>query len=166
LEESVPAVALNVILEEFNGIVTLAGAISAGTLELNPTTIGPLVAAALKPTVHVVAPPEDREAGAHAREETVKAGVTRMFPPVADTGTGYPATDAPKVSLTSMYIELAVGASATVTTATLPSGIVFVFNPLVRQVNAAAPPTQLIPLPAAVIAGPGVTENPVTLAAG
>jgi hypothetical protein len=159
-------VALNVTLEEFNGIVTLAGAISAGTLELNPTTTGPLIAAVLRPTVHVVAPPEDREAGAHAREETVKAGVTKIFPPVAETETGYPSTDAPSVPLTPMAIELAVGASATVMTATLPSGIVFVFSPLVRQVNAAAPPTQLIPLPAAVIAEPGVTENPVTLAAG
>jgi hypothetical protein len=159
-------VALNVTFEEFNGIVTLAGAISAGTLELNPTTTGPLVAAVLRPTVHVVAPPEDIEAGAHAREETVKAGVTKTLPPVAETETGYPSTDAPNVPLTPMAIELAVGASAIVTTATLPSGIVFAFIPVVRQVNAAAPPTQLMPFPAAVIAEPGLTEKPVTPADG
>jgi hypothetical protein len=67
----VPAVAVNVTVEEFNGIVTLAGTAMAGTLELNPTTTGPLVAAALRLTVHAVAPPEDREMGAHPRD-TVK----------------------------------------------------------------------------------------------
>jgi len=51
----VPAVAVKVALEELNGIVTLAGTDGAVTLELNPTTTGLLVAAALRPTVHVVA---------------------------------------------------------------------------------------------------------------
>ena len=161
-----PAVAVKVALEELSGIVTLGGTERAGTVELNPTTTGPLVAAALRPTVHVVAPPEDREVDAHAREETVKAGVTKTLPPVGETAIGYPATDAPKVPLTPMTIELALGASATVTTATLPSGIVFVFSPLVRQVNAVPPPTQLILLPADVMAALGVTEKLVTLAEG
>ena len=52
------------------------------------------------------------------------------------------------------------------TTATLPSGIVFVFSPLVRQVYAVPPPTQLMLLPADVIAALGVTEKLVTLAEG
>jgi hypothetical protein len=162
----VPAVAVNVTLEEFNGMVTLAGTAKAGTLELNPTTTGPLVAAALRLTVHVIAPPEDREVGAHPREDTIKAGVTNMLPPVAETAIGYPATDAPRVPLRPMDIELALGASATVTTATLPSGIVFVLSPLVRQVYAVPPPTQLMLLPAEVIAALGVTEKLVTLAEG
>jgi hypothetical protein len=159
-------VVVKVALEELSGIVTLGGAGRAGTLELNPTTAGPLVAAAFRLTVHVVDPPVDRELGAHAREDTVKAGVTKMLPPVAETVIGYPAADAPRVPLTPMGIELALGASATVTTATLPSGIVFVFSPLVRQVYAVPPPTQLMLLPADVIAALGVTEKLVTLAEG
>jgi len=159
-------VAVKVELEELSGIVTLEGAERAGTLELSPTTTGPLVAAALRLTVHVVVPPADSELGAHAREDTVKAGVTKMLPPVAETVIGYPAADAARVPLTPMGIELAPGASATVTTATLPSGIVFAFSPLVRQVYAVPPPTQLILLPADVMAALGVTEKLVTLAEG
>ena len=161
-----PAVAVKVALEEFSGIVTLAGTGREGRLELNPTTTGPLVAAALRPTVHVVAPPEDREVGAHTRELKVAGAATAMLPPVAETAMGYPATDAPKAPLTPMDIEPAFGASVTVTTATLPSGIVFVLSPFVRQMYALAPPTQLIVLPADVSTGPGVTEKLVTLAAG
>jgi hypothetical protein len=114
----------------------------------------------------VVVPPEDREVGAHPMEDRVKAGVTKTLPPVAETVIGYPATDAPRVPLTPMDIELALWASATVTTATLPSGIVFVLSPVVRQVYAVAPPTQSMLLPADVIAELGVTEKLVTLAEG
>ena len=67
---------------------------------------------------------------------------------------------------TPMDIELAFGASATVTTATLPSGMVFVFSPFVRQMYEAAPPAQLMLLPADVSAAPGVTERLVTPAEG
>jgi hypothetical protein len=159
-------VAVKVVLEEFSGIVTLAGTERAGTLELSPTKTGPLVAAALRPTVHVVAPPEAREVGAHTRELKVAGAATAMLPPVAETGTGYPATDAPKAPLMPMDIEPAFGASVTETTATLPSRIVFVLSPFVRQMYELEPPTQLIVLPAAVKTGPGVTEKLVTPAAG
>jgi hypothetical protein len=159
-------VAVKVALEEFSGIVTLAGTGREGRLELKPTTTGPLVAAALRPTVHVVAPPEDREVGVHTREVKVTGAATAMLPPVAETGIGYPATDAPKAPLTPMDIELALGESVTVTTARLPSGIVFVLSPLVRQMYALAPPTQLSVLPADVSTDPGVTEKLVTLAPG
>ena len=157
---------MKVALEEPNGIVTLEGTDRASALELSPTTTGLPVAEALRLTVHVVVPPEDREVGAHPMEDRVKAGVTKMLPPVAETVIGYPATDAPRVPLTPMDIELALWASATVTTATLPSGIVFVLSPVVRQVYAVAPPTQSMLLPADVIAALGVTEKPVTLAEG
>lgn len=162
-EDSVPAVAVKVAVKEPVGIVTLAGTMSAGKLELSPITTG-LVAAALRLTVQVLVPPEDNEPGVHARE--VKDATTKMLPPVPDTGMGYPATDAPKVSLTPMENEPAPGASVTVTTATFPSRIVFVFSPLVRQMYALAPPEQLIVLPADINTGPGVTEKLVTLAAG
>jgi hypothetical protein len=89
-----------------------------------------------------------------------------MLPLVPETEIGYPSTDAPRVPLTPIDIELAVGARATVTTATLPSGIVFVFSPLVKQMYAVPPPTQLMLLPADVIAALGVTEKLVTLADG
>ena len=161
-----PAVVVKVALEEFTGIVTLAGTARPGTLEVNPATTGPLVAEALRLTVHVAVPPEDREVGAHPREDTVKGGVTKMLPLVAETEIGYPSTDAPRVPLMPMGIELALGVSATVTIATLPSGIVFVFSPLVKQMYAVPPPTQLMLLPADVIAGLGVTEKLVTLADG
>jgi hypothetical protein len=136
---------------------------SAGKLELSPTMTG-LAAAALRLTVQLLVPPEDNELGVHAREVTDVA--TKMFPPVPETGMGYPATDAPNVSLTPMENEPAPGASVTVTTATLPSRIVFVFSPLVRQMYALAPPAQLTVLPADINTGPGVTEKLVTLAAG
>jgi hypothetical protein len=165
-EESVPAVAVKVEREEPNGMVTLAGTGRAGTLELNPTTTGPLVAAPLRLTVHVVTPAEDREAGIHARDVKLTGVATAMLPPVAERGTGYPARDEPKVPLTPMDIGLAFGASVTVTTATLPSGIVFMLSPLVRQMYALAPPAQLIVLPADVSIGPGATEKLVILAAG
>ena len=161
-----PAVAVKVALEELSGIVTLGGADRAVTLELNATTTGPLPAAAFRLTVHVAIPPEDREVGAHPREDTVKGGVTKMLPLVAETEIGYPSTDAPRVPLMPTDIELALGASATVTTATLPSGIAFVFSPLVRQVYAVPPPTQRMLLPADVIDALGVTEKLVTLAEG
>jgi hypothetical protein len=158
--------AVKVASEELNGIVTLAGVGRAGTLELNPTTTGPLVAAPLSLTVHVVNPAEDREVGVQAREVRVTGVATAMLPPVAERGMGYPATDEPKVPLTPIDIGLAFGASVTLTTATLPSGIVFVLSPLVRQIYALAPPAQLIVLPADVRIGPGATEKFVTLAAG
>ena len=161
-----PAVAVKVALEKLSGIVTLAGTGRAGTLELNPTTTGPLVAVALRLTVQVVIPPGDREVGAHPTEVRVTGAVTEMLPPVAETATGYPATEAPKVPLTPMDIELALGASVTVTTATMPSGIVFVFIPLVRQMYELALPAQLIILPADVNTAPGVTEKLVTLVEG
>jgi hypothetical protein len=65
-----------------------------------------------------------------------------------------------------MDIELALGASATATTAMLPSGMVFALIPLVRQVYALPPPAQLMLLPADVIAALGVTEKLVTLEEG
>ena len=158
-----PAVAMKVAVKDPAGTVTLAGTTSAGKLELSPITVG-LVIAELTLTVQVLVPPEGNEIGEHASEVTDAA--TKMLPPVADTGIGYPATDAPNVSLTPMEIELAPGASVTVTTATFPSAIVFVLRPLVRQIYALAPPAQLIVLPADISTGPGVTEKLVTLAAG
>jgi hypothetical protein len=40
-----------------------------------------------------------------------------------------------------------------------PEAMTFVFNPVSRQVDEPAADTQLIVLPPAVAAGPGVTEN-------
>ena len=161
-----PALAVKVALEEFNGIVTLAGTARAATLELNPTTTAPFVAAALRLTVHVVVPPEDRELAAHPREVRVPGGATRMLPPVAEMGMGYAAPDAPKVLLTPIDIELAPGASATVTSAMPPSGIVFALGPVARQMYELAPPAQLMLLPEDVSAELGDTEKPVTLPKG
>jgi hypothetical protein len=129
----VPAVAVKVALEEFKGTVTLAGTTSPDTVELSPTVTAPLVAAALRLTVQVVVPREDSELAAHPTEVRVTGVATRMFPPVAVMGMASPAMDPPKAPLTPMEIELALGASITVTTATLPSGIVFVLNPVVTQ---------------------------------
>jgi hypothetical protein len=159
-------VAVKVALEEPNGIVTLEGTDRASTLELSPATTGLPVAEALRLTVHVVVPPEDREVGAHPMEDRVKAGVTKMLPPVAETVIGYPATDAARVPLTPMDMEPAVGASVTVTTATMPFGIAFVLSPLVRQIYELAPPAQLKVFPAEVNTDPGITEKLVTLAEG
>jgi len=160
----VPAVAVKGALEEFSGIVTLVGTERAGTLELSPTSTGLPVAAAPRLTVHMLEPLEDNDVGVQASDVTIVA--TEMLPPVPDTGMGYPATDAPKMSLTPMDIELTPWARATVTIATLPSGITFVLRPLVRQIYELAPPAQLIVLPADISAGPGVTEKLFTLADG
>ena len=104
--------------------------------------------------------------GAHPKEDTVKAGATKMLPPVAETEIGYPATDAPRVPLTPMDIELTLGTSPTVTTATLPSGIVFVLSPVARQMYEFAPLAQLMLLPEEVNPELGATEKLVTLAEG
>src|ERR1039457_148387 len=106
-------------------MVTLADTARPGTLELNPTTTAPFVAAALRLAVQVLVPPDDRELGAHPTEVMVTGGATKMLPPVADMGMASPAGDAPKVPLTPMNIEVALGSSATVKTASLPFGIVF-----------------------------------------
>jgi hypothetical protein len=87
-EESVPAVAVKVALEELSGIVTLAGTGKAGTLELNPTMTELPVVAALRLTVQVVISPEDREVGAHPTEVRVTGAATEMLPPVAETAIG------------------------------------------------------------------------------
>jgi hypothetical protein len=159
-------VAVKVALEEFNGIVTLAGTVRAGTLELNPTTSVPFVAAALRLTVQVVVPPEGRDVAAHPREVRVTGVPTKMLPPVAEMGMGYPASDAPKVLLTPIDIEPAAGASPTVTSAMPPSGIVFVLNPVARQMYELTPPAQIMLLPEDVSAELGDTEKLVTLAEG
>ena len=77
-----------------------------------------------------------------------------------------PAADAPKVLPTPIDIELALGASATVTTATPPFGIMFVLSPAATQVYEFAPAVQLMLLPEDVREEAGVTEKPVTLAEG
>lgn len=134
--------AVKVALEAFKGIVTVAGTTRAGTLELSPTATAAFVEA-LKLTVQVLVPPEDRELGAHATEVRVGGGAMGgttggaaivMLPPVAATGMAYPAGDAPRVPATAMGNEVAVGASTTLTTATLPSGITFELIPVARHV--------------------------------
>jgi hypothetical protein len=157
---------VKVALDEFKGIVTLAGTARPGTLELNPTTTALLVAAALRLAVQVLVPPDDRELGAHTTEVRVTAVEMRMFPPVADMGMTFPAREAPIVPLTPMDIEVAFGASATVTTATLPFGIVFVLSPVVKHVYALALPAQVMLLAEDVSAESAVTEKLVTLAEG
>lgn len=161
-----PAVAVKVALEEFNGIVIAAGTVRPGTLELNATTVAPFVAAVLRLTVQVLVPPEGRYVGPQVTEVRVTSGVTKMLPPAADTGMASPAKDAPRVLLTPMVSELAFGASATETIATLPSGIVFVLSPVARQVYEPAPPAQVMLLPEDVSAESGATEKLVMLLEG
>ncbi|MEO8597672.1 MAG: hypothetical protein ABI759_30410 [Candidatus Solibacter sp.] len=128
-EEIVPAVALKVVLVAFNGIVTVAGTTRPAAFELNPTTAGPPVAGALSFTVQFVVPPDDRDPGAQLKVVTVTGARTRMLPPVAETAMESPVADAPMEPLTPMSTELAPSASATVTTATLPSGMAPALTP-------------------------------------
>jgi len=162
----VPAEAVNVALEAFTGIVTLAGTTRPATLELRPTTSALVVAAPLRLTVHVVVAPEGSELDAHPTEVRVTGAGTMMLPPVAETGTAAPAEVAPKAPLTPMEIELVLGASVTVTAAMLPPGIVFVLSPVTRQVYELVPLAHRRLLAAAVTAELGVTEKLVTLAEG
>jgi hypothetical protein len=159
-------VAVKVALKEFNGIVTLAGTVRAGTLEFKPTTCAPFVAAALRLTVQVVVPPDGRELAAHPKEVRAAGAATRMLPPFAATGMASPATDAARAPLTPMEIELALGVRAIVTTATPPSGMVLVLSPAARQIYELALPAQVMLLPEDVSAESGATEKLLMLAEG
>ena len=121
-------------LEEFKGMVTLAGTVRPGALESNPTTSGPVAAGALAFTEQEVVLEEPREAAAQLREVTVTGRATVITPPVAAMSMALPAGDAPKIRVRPMEIEPAFKPSPTVTTAMLPSTIVLAFRPVARQV--------------------------------
>ena len=145
--------------------VTDAGTVSIALLFDTLTIAPPVGAALLRLTVQVLEALGPRLLGLQASAE-MSTGATEMLPPIADMGMASPAMDAPKVPLTPIVIELALGASPTVTTATLPFGITFVLSPVATQINELAPPAQLMLLPEDVRAESGVTEKLVTLAEG
>ena len=146
--------------------VTEAGPVRVG-LVLDRVTIAPPVGAALvRVTVQVLEELGPRLVGLQVSAEISTGATTEMLPPVADMGMAFPAADAPKVLPTPTVSELALGASTTVTTATLPFGIMFVLSPVATQIYELAPPAQLMPLPEDVRAAAGVTEKLVTPAEG
>ena len=146
--------------------VTDAGTVSVALLFDRVTIAPPVGAALLRLTVQVLEALGPRLVGLQASAEMSTGAATEMLPPVADMGMAFPIVDAPNAPLTPIVIELALGASPTVTTATLPFGITFVLNPVATQINELAPPAQLMLLPEDVRAESGVTEKLVTLAEG
>ena len=159
-------VALKVFEVAAAATVTDAGTVRRALLSDSVTTTPPAGAGAVRVTVQRLEALGPRVVGLQASAEISAEGATVMIPPVADKGMAPPAAAAPKVLMTPIEIEPALGASATVTTATLPFGIRLALRPAATQVYEFAPATQLMLLPEDVREEAGVTEKPVTLAEG
>src|SRR3979490_1235356 len=74
-----------------------------------------------------------------------------------------PSAAPPKTSLTRIEETAAdVAARVTLTRATTPLGIMFVFTPQSKQLTPPAPPRHVTDLPAETAAGPAATSIPAT----
>ena len=90
-----------------------------------------------------------------------------MVPPVPERAMADPLLSTPNSLLIEIDTEpLAVGAIVAESTATTPVLIVAEFRPEAMHVTVPLPGLQLMPLPAAVRAGPAATEKETILAAG
>ena len=166
-ERTVPVVAVKVPVVAPEATVAEAGVLSSVGFVLDRVMIAPPAGAALvRATVQVLEVLDPRLVGLHVSAEITPGAATKTLPPVAETGMGSAAPDAPTVLPTPIDSESAVGASATVTTAMPPSGIVFALGPVARQMYELASPAQLMLLPDEVSAALGDTEKPVTLPRG
>ena len=163
----VPAFAVNVADAEAPGIVTEIGSVRLLVSELRFAVMPPVPAGPFSVTVQVLEVEELNELGLQERLLIAGETITRLpTPPVAETATAPPASDAPNAFVTAIATDDAVGASTTETVATDPLGIVFELIPTARQVYAVASPAHVTDLPAEADALPVATVKPATAAAG
>jgi hypothetical protein len=161
-----PAFAGNVADAEPAGMVTEGASVRLLVSEPRFAVIPPVPAGPFNVTVQVLEVEEVNELGLQERLVIAGAIATAPEPPVAETVTASPASDAANPFVTAIATDDAVGASSTETVATGPLGMVFAFIPTARQVYAVASPAQLTDLPAESDALPVATVKPATASAG
>jgi hypothetical protein len=163
----VPVVTVNVALVAFAVTVTDAGAVNAGDPLLPSVTTAPPAGAACDSViVHDAVPFELSEVAVHVSPLMVGIVVILAVPPLAESGSPSPATDALIGAPTLIAALLAPAANATDTVAITPFGIVSVVFPLIRQMSAWKFPLQMRDLLAAASIGPGDTVKLVTAVLG
>ena len=139
------------------------GITRADKLEAIPTEIPPVPAGALRATLQFVE--AEGKSNVSAQETELSDGTTApMVPPVAEIAIGSPPAVAPSASVRETLTP--IPARVTFTDATIPFIIGFAFMPLAKQIYTPPFAAQVIVLPAAVKAGPAVTEISTTLPAG
>jgi hypothetical protein len=155
-------VARNDPLPEPEGIVSEAGTVRLGELELRLTVPPP---DPLRTTVHVLEALGAKVPGLHAMELIPAPAATLTMPPVPVTAIASPVNEAPTL------LPMAIGTAllpdgVTDRVAMTPLEITSEFNPHAIHAYELVPAAQVMVLPADDNAGPAVTLQLPTLAAG
>ena len=142
------------------GTATEVGIVSKALL-FDSATVAPAEGAGPESTaVHVVFPFDQTNVGAHCKEEIVTGSVeAAMLPPVAVAVMDWPEGETPSVWFTLIVAVDAPEANVTFTVATTPFAMMLEFEPEVTHIYPFAPLLQFSALPAALKAGPTVTER-------
>ena len=117
--------------------VTDPGTVRLVLFEESATAVPPLGAAALTVTVQVEVPGALMDVGVHVKELTVGGGGATgavIVPPAPVSASVEPVASDPSVLLTFIVVLLTVEAIVTLTTATTPLAMVFVFIPVSTHV--------------------------------
>jgi len=145
--------------------VTVAGTERAALPLLTATAAPPEGAAWVSVTVHVLAAPEARLPGLQVNDATF-AETTVIEPPVAETPTELPETDAPNALSRAIFTLAALVERVNCADAIRPFGITLSFAPVARQVSLPEIAAQLMVFEAAVRAGAALTVTAAMLEAG
>ena len=161
-----PAVALNVALLALAAIDTVAGTV-IGPVGFNAMDVADATGALIV-TVQAATAPGARDVGEHVRPLRVELVTveTVTVPPVPLIAIALPSEVEPTPLETPMDADVAPAASVTVTVATAPLEMRLALMPLPIHMYPVEEPAQVNDLPVAVNAGPGVTANELTEAAG
>ncbi len=163
--ETVPALAVNLAVEEPAGTVTEADTGKAELL-LESVTADDTVAAAESVTVHAVDVPEETVVGEQASDVSVGEVVepTVTDPLVTEGVTAFPFPNAALTVLSGreMLLAVPVVVSLTVRDATTPAAIVLAFTPLTTHVSFPAAGLQFSVLLAPVAEAPAAAVTEAT----
>jgi hypothetical protein len=152
-----PVLAANVALAEPAGTVTEVGTTRRlATAPEIDTTAPPAPTASVRVTMQEVVALEASVSGAHWSEET--SGRTVIEPELAVILTTLPSAAAPRLPFSTKGIFVNPE-TVPVTVATTPSAITFVFVPYAIQTKVPVAAPHVSVLPAAVNAGPAVSET-------
>jgi hypothetical protein len=142
--------------------VTVAGAERATLPLLTATAAPPDAAAWVSVTVQVLAAPEARLLGLQVSDATF-AETTVIDPPVAETPTALPETDAPNELSRAIFAPVAFAERVNCADAIRPLGIRLSFAPVARHVSLPGIAAQLMVFEAAVRAGAALTVTAAML---
>jgi hypothetical protein len=132
-ELTAPARAANVAVADPEGTVTEAGTV-IGDVDVRATATPPVPAAPLRPTVHVLEPPEPIVAGEHARVLTATpVEATVIDPPVAVNAMLFEPGSAPNTLVRPNVATPTADVMVTETVATTPLATVASFIPHAMQ---------------------------------